>query len=161
MACVRALNELDAWREVSPAIGQGGGVEGRRGWLYSAEAEGALVSACGDSWADVEPRGGVWWCVSCNSRKLKDNRAEVTPSRPLLSRLLLLAPLRTPRPDNAHPVSFILVFHVTAKRSWLPTRRKRGADGWTRCSAWRWNDERDEGEREGRKKIGRGRGLVF
>lgn len=80
---------------------------------------------------DVVSRDGVRWLEGgCNSRKLKDNRAEVTspPSPPpSSSRLLLLAPLRTrPRPDNAHPVSFTLVFHVTAKRSWLPTRRKRG-----------------------------------
>lgn len=98
------------------------------GWLYSVEVEGAGASAWGDELSGWTRRHAV--VGSCNSRKLKDNRAEVTP--PPLSHppLLLLALLRTPlQPDNAHPLSFTLVFHVTAKRWWLPTRRKRGTDG--------------------------------
>lgn len=96
------------------------------GWLYSVEVEGAGESACGDELSGWTRRHASV-VGSCNSRKLKDNRAEVIPTHPPL---LLLALLRTPlQPDNAHPLSFTLVFHVTAKRWWLPTRRKRGTDG--------------------------------
>lgn len=51
------------------------------GWLYSVEVEGAGASAWGDELSGWTRRHAV--VGSCNSRKLKDNRAEVTPPPPL------------------------------------------------------------------------------
>lgn len=39
---------------------------------------------------------------------------------------MLLALIPTARLDNAHLVRFVLVYHVTAKRSWFPARKRNG-----------------------------------
>jgi len=72
-----------------------------------------------------EGGGGDELGRACNSRKLKDNRAEVTPivtgsgSNGTADRTMLVQRDSLPPPFHPSPV-----FHVTAKRSWLPTRKE-------------------------------------